>query len=356
MLFWYICVCIKTHNITNIDFRLIYSSILCHITFYLYKKKEFFKYFELVLVHLTILSLWVWGLSLIARNVMETLMNTFAFNGNGNTMYANLIFVGLGGQHIAGNIYRNIGFTWEAGRFSCFLVIGVFINLLLNNMRIRGNKNLLILTIGIISTFSTTGIGALMGVILLYFYNKSTSMKIWLILLGFFLIPVVWSLDIVGKKIMTLINVESEINDMAYMFTHYSDLESITPQRFTGLYLDILNWINDFWFGYNLNNQSFVESILFQGYSVWISEGIIQIFAKYGIFVGLFFYYNLFRSSPLIVEEFGYKGKYIFVFTFILISFSYDFWGNGIMLHFIFYHLYNRFLFQNNNITKSYSK
>ena len=38
MVGWYLAQCIKHNQITSIDFRLIYSIILCHVSFYLYKR------------------------------------------------------------------------------------------------------------------------------------------------------------------------------------------------------------------------------------------------------------------------------------------------------------------------------
>ena len=49
MLVWYAAQCFKVGNVTNIDFRLVYSIVLCHVSFYLYRGREFFLYFEKVL-------------------------------------------------------------------------------------------------------------------------------------------------------------------------------------------------------------------------------------------------------------------------------------------------------------------
>lgn len=336
---WYLAQCIKHNQITSIDFRLIYSIILCHVSFYLYKGKEFFLYFEKVLVHLTILSLIVWGLGMIATGPMQSFVRNISVWDNGNTTYGNMIVVALGNQWTNG-ILRNIGFTWEAGRFSAFLVIGLFNNLLIHNFKIKNNKPLLILTIGLITTFSTTGFGAAICVLLLYIYNKSTKYKIVLITICILLSPTILALDFIGDKLRDTMNVQQEIHDMEYSFYVYNTSQ-ITPQRFTGLYLDLQNWLHDFWLGYNLNQDSYAEKIMFNGYSVWLSNGIIQIFSKYGLFIGLFFYWQLFKSSIKLSQDFNYKGTLIFALTFILINISYDFWSSAITLHYVLYHIYS---------------
>lgn len=339
MIGWWILQCVKVGSFTNIDFRLLYSIIICHIAFSLYKGKEFFWYFEKVLVHLTIISLVVWFLGTIARDAMYSLVSSISVWDNGNTTYGNMIVVGLGSQRVYDTILRNIGFTWEAGRFSSFLVVGLFNNLLIHNFKFKSNKPFFIFLIGLITTFSTTGIGAALGVLLLYVYNKSMKIRIFLIVLCILLFPSIFALDFIGGKIRDNIDVEAEVHNMEYSFNVYNTTQ-ITPQRFTGLYLDLQNWLHDFWLGYNLNENSYVVKYVFRGSSVWLSDGIIQIFSKYGLFVGLFFYWQLFKSSIKLSKDFNYKGTMLFALAFILISVSYDFWSTGIMLYFILYALY----------------
>ena len=154
---WYIAQCINYGGIVSIDFRIVYSIIICHISFYLYKGKEFFLYYDIVIVFLAVLSLVVWLSALVMHDVVYSLFATISVWDNGSTTYGNAIVVALGNQHTLG-ILRNIGFTWEAGRFACFIVVGLFCNLMLNNLTIKRNKSFAILFITLFSTLSTTGI------------------------------------------------------------------------------------------------------------------------------------------------------------------------------------------------------
>lgn len=340
---WYVVICVKYSAIVNVDFGLVYSVLLCHVAFCLYKEKEFFIYFEKVLVHLTLISLVVWGLGLIAIQPMRALFDIIALwkPEPGGTLYGNIIFVSLGNRYSMG-IFRNPGFTWEAGRFACFLVIGLFVSLLLHNMEIKKNKSFWIFLVGLISTVSTTGVGACVGVALLYFSNKGNSQKMLCMVLSILLLPFIWSLEFVSGKIFDNIDLETEIYNMGYSFSRLGT-ESICPQRFTGLFLEFQNWIHDFWIGYGQKDFSYTQAELFHGYDVWLSNGLIMIFAKYGTLVGVGFYYCLFKSSSKIVHDFGYKGSFLFVLTFMLISMSYDFWSNGVFLYFVLYWLYCKY-------------
>lgn len=341
MTLWYIAQCLKSGGLTLIDFRLLYSLFLCHVAYGYYREKEFFFYFEKVLVHLTFLSLIVWMGAVIVPSVMKSLFDVISVWDNTGTTYGNFIVVALGGQESMG-IPRNIGFTWEAGRFAAFLAIGLFICFLNHQMKINGNLNFFILLLGLLSTLSTTGIGACTGVMLLFLYNKSKLAKLALVSICIIAFPVFWGMEIIGGKLLESIDVSQEMVNMANTFQSGAQ-ESITPQRITGLFLEIQNWMNDFWLGYNLNENSYAQVVLFSGYEVWLSDGLIMIFSKYGLFVGFFFYYMLFKSSKELMLDFGYKGVYLFAFTFMLINVSYDFWSSGIFLYFAMYYLYKRF-------------
>lgn len=47
-----------------------------------------------------------------------------------------------------------------------------------------------------------------------------------------------------GGKLVSLMDYEQEIRDMQWMFDR--GVESITPQRITGAYLELQNFLNDF--------------------------------------------------------------------------------------------------------------
>lgn len=340
---WYIVQIIKNGGIVGLDFRLIYSIVLCHVSFYLYKGREFYIYFEKVLVHLTLLSFVVWGMGIFFPKEAHAISDSLSVWNNGNTTYGNFIVVALGNQHSMG-ILRNTGFTWEAGRFSSFLVVGLFVSLLLHNMKIIGNKSFIIFAIGIITTVSTTGIGACVGPALLYFANnnKKINKKIIFLVIMVLILPHLWEMDFIGGKIMQFSDAQQEMSDMQWSFDH--GREAITPQRITGIYLEWQNFLHDFWFGYNLNENAYCQSSLFKGYQVWLSDGLLQILSKYGIFIGIFFYYCLFKSSSKLVKDFSYEGKYTFALTFMLISISYDFWSSGIFLHMVLYWVYCKYV------------
>lgn len=336
---WYILICLKYDGVQPTDLYLVYSAIIAFVGWQIFPSlQEFILYFERILVKLSILSLIVWGSATILP-FMGALYDKFAIYHTSGIESSNYIIVSYGHQAVTGlsGMYRNLGFAWEAGRFSSILVIGLFFNLLIHGFKIQ-NRDFWILLVALISTFSTTGIGAFAVVIFFYMYNKSVAAKFYIIPLVILLIPTLVALPMVGDKILNNMDYERELGQMYYAFDNMG-YTMITPQRFTGLYLDWLNFIHDPFLGYNINENSYMMMFLFNGYNVWLSDGLIQIISKYGIIIGSIFYIYLFKTSRFLTACYKCKGRYLFAFCFMLLNISYDFWGTGLFFYIVFYPL-----------------
>ena len=348
---WYIAICIKYGGVVPLYLTLIYNIIIVHVAFNLFTLKEYLSYFEKVMAHFGILALFVWLCCNLFPVFFPNLMHSLSVYSNHPPLETNSVFVGMGSQLVMG-IRRNIGFTWEPGRFGSFMILALFVNLVrkgFKTLSFRDNRNFYIFLLCVLSTLSTTCYAAISILFLLFILNRQSSNKL-LILCCFlicfsFLVQAPFMMD----KIQTFISVDTEINNMMYSFEQ-SGRDIITPQRFTGIFLDMQNFMHDFWLGYNTNDHSWVVTQLFNGYDVWLSNGLVQIFSKYGVFVGLFFYTQLFMSSKHLSEELDYRGKYIFMILFMAISISYDFWENSVFLFFILLPFYEKY----SSINRSY--
>ena len=146
-----------------------------------------------------------------------------------------------------------------------------------------------------------------------------------------------------SEKIEGLMDLDAGLGSIEYHSVE-DGMAIVCPQRFTGIYVSFLNFIHDVFWGFNQLPNSFVSAVLYK-HSVIVapSEGIIGIFAKYGIFYGSFFYFWLIRSSSYLSSLFGYKGKWMFFLLFMGISFSYDFWENCILMYFYLCAFYQNF-------------
>lgn len=338
---WYTALCIKYGGIQEVPFQFLYYILIAHIALNLYDKQTFMFLFEKVLVQLCILSLVVWGFANLFPSWFPAFMHKIAVIEWRNPTEANSIIVGIGTSFEMG-IRRNIGFTWEPGIFSCFVLFGLFINLIRNHFKIRfkDNKNFYILLFTLFTTLSTTGYVTFGILILLYLINTSVQSKILVSVLISIALPTIIGLSFMSEKITHLMDIDTEINAVNYYMAQ--GYTGTTPQRFAGFYFECQNFINDSWIGYGTPHNSYIQKVLFKGFDLVTSGGIIYILSKYGILFGGFFYICLYKTTIYLSESLNYKGKYIFAIFFIAISFSYDFWENCFFMYLYLFTFYKK--------------
>lgn len=335
-IFWNIASYVKYGGFVGINFPPFYSIIIAHVAFNIYDRQDFLRIFEKVLVMFCSLSLIVW----LAANVIGTPFVSFmreisVIKPSPPAETYSFLF-GLC-SHIEMGIRRNLGFTWEPGRFACWVLLGMFVNLIRHQFRIESiwkNKNLYILLFSLLTTLSTTGYSVLGILILFVLINKKSYLSKFVIAsIVLLVVPSILSLSFMSEKITDLMDLDAGINAINYYSAEGQEI--ICPQRFTGLWFSFQNFIHDPWLGFNQLTNSYTVDVIFN-HSVIVapSEGILGIFAKYGILFGAFFYYWLIKSSFLLSKTMQYKGKWMFFIFFIAISLSYDFWENCILMYF----------------------
>lgn len=335
-IFWNIASYVKYGGFVGINFPPFYSIIIAHVAFNIYDRQDFLRIFEKVLVMFCSLSLIVW----LAANVIGTpfvsFMREISVIKPSTPAETYSFLFGLC-SHIEMGIRRNLGFTWEPGRFACWVLLGMFVNLIRHQFRIESiwkNKNLYILLFSLLTTLSTTGYSVLGILILFVLINKKSYLSKFVIAsIVLLVVPSILSLSFMSEKITDLMDLDAGINAINYYSAEGQEI--ICPQRFTGLWFSFQNFIHDPWLGFNQLTNSYTVDVIFN-HSVIVapSEGILGIFAKYGILFGAFFYYWLIKSSFLLSKTMQYKGKWMFFIFFIAISLSYDFWENCILMYF----------------------
>lgn len=344
-IFWLMLNSIKYHSFQGMKFIPIYSIIIAHIAFNIYDNDEFLYYFEKVLVFFASISIVTWVLVNIIGSPMVNFMRTISVISPSPPTDSYCFLTGIC-EHVEMGIRRNLGFTWEPGKYSCWLLLGMFVNLIRNSFIIypvRCNKTFFLLLVSLISTMSTTGYVSFVIIILFYFMNVNSNVsKFILIILCVSIIPTILGLSFMWDKIHSLSDLDKGIGAIEY-YTREGQ-ETVCPQRFTGFYVSLQNFIHDFWLGFNKTENSFF-SVVYMENKVLVesSEGILRMLSRYGIFVGLFFYVCLIKSTILLSHSYNYKGTYIFMLLFLMISFSYDFWENCILMYFYLCAFYNKY-------------
>lgn len=339
---WNIASYLKYGGFLGLNFPPFYSIIIAHVAFNIYTRREFLHLFEKMLVMFCCLSIFVWLCANLIGQPFVLFMRAISVIKPSPPAETYSFLFGLGSQ-IEMGIRRNLGFTWEPGRFTCWILLGMYFNLVRNKFNIR-NKHFYILFFSLLTTLSTTGYSLLALIVLFILINKKSNLaKAVIVLCVILAFPTVWGLSIMSDKIEGLMDLDAGLGSIEYHSVE-DGMAIVCPQRFTGIYVSFMNFVNDIFLGFNQLSNSYVSAVLYK-HSVIVSpsEGIIGILAKYGIFYGAFFYYWLIKSSSYLSSSLGYKGKLMFFLLFMGISFSYDFWENCILMYFYLCAFYHKF-------------
>lgn len=336
---WYALVCLKFGKLIKFPYPIIYDIFVVFIA-YCMMKKRFFYYFDKVVSDLSLICLVVWLGAVLLPDMVPILIHKISITPAARPMASNFFIFGLCSQFEEG-IRRNLGFTWEPGRYSCYLLIALFINLSINKFKIYNNRNFWILFLSLLSTLSTTGYVGCSIVILYFLYNKGIMSKAIVIGILVVAFPTIMSFSFMQNKIQDVILTTYNEDEVSHNMNHImsqKEMPIIVPQRGLGIYVDVLDFIHDPFIGYGEEFRSYSNTRLFHGYIVSSSNGITKIFASKGLIYGCIIYILLFASSFLFAWQWQTKGVFFLAILFLTISVSYDFW-NGVWGFFVFYSL-----------------
>ena len=306
------------------------SLFVAYIAFHAFRH-DFAKRFVKTTVALTMVSLVVWFLSLVVPSIMKSFAMEFGIPSN-DVSYSFILFnisYKIGEQWLV----RNPGFCWEPGRYSCFLVIAMFFYLLQNGLNFKTRK-FWILAIGLASTFSTTGYAMFLALIFLWVIYEHKLNPLYIVPV-IFLIAIVWNLPFMEEKLMALQANEdtamSSIDMMVYQAQHGSD-RYYTPQRLQGL---VLQWIN-------LRNMPLLTgegrnlTLHFinrtYGVNFALSEGVLGVLVRYGLVLGFFIYFCLFKSSMIFSKMGKQSFGVLFLVIYMMANISYYFWESPLFV------------------------
>lgn len=197
-----------------------------------------------------------------------------------------------------GNI-RNCGPFWEPGMFALFLNISIFINVfLMEGSRIRT----LLFVVALITTVSTGGYVGGIVVLLSYLLikRKNPIYFVLILALALFLIPYMAELEFIGDKIQE-------------QLTHADKGEDSSRFGAFLTYIDII--LDNPVFGY-VGYEGYVKE------DSGLASGTLIPMAKYGVFLGLFYYLLLYKSSVKWALFYGKKKIHGFLFFILLMVLS----------------------------------
>ncbi len=220
--------------------------------------------------------------------------------------------------------FRNTGPFWEPGLYVAFLNIALFFNMLIQK-KLLNRLNLLFI-ISIITAFSTTGtIVLFINIIIYLFISKSLKLqyRFFLIVIVLTAIPFISSLSFMKDKI------DSQLNQSNISYSRFGAIvvhwNIIQAYPYAGLPYDD-----------NKTYDKFADNIS--------PNGITEIFIRYGVFVGLFYYILMFRSNNILMKYLGYPNKGFALFLILTVSiFSENIGNRPIYLMLLFIPMLNDF-------------
>ena len=310
--------------------------------------KDLFLRFENLTVFLSKIAIVGWLLCLL---VHETILNVaYEIGSPGANISQSLYVFSIPiNSTYKGFLLRNCGFAWEPGRFSCFLIIAILLNVHRTKMNLK-DKNFIILLIALISAQSTTGYLVLIVLLSIYYIANNKVNPIYLVVTSFLVISI-FSLSFMKDKILNLydagLNIEQEISDLNYLNENgLRDDGYYVPQRFQGFMFQYINLQESpLLIGEGRDFTKFYTNKILR-LQVAPSEGLLMIIIQYGVILAFFLYLMLWKSLRFVSDYFDKKKPaYLFFVVFILLNFSYCLWEVPIFLAIILLNY-----FQNNKI------
>lgn len=292
-------------------------------------KSRFFIIFEDIMFYLCIISLFFWVLHQIIPDQFAIFIESIAFSepGSGNVK-ANIIFYTINNlaelldyviEFGPFKLIRNAGFAWEPGAFAVFITLALYVNFIKDKFNKIINKRFFIFLFALITTFSTTGYGIFILLIMFYTYNKHIKYRFFYLFISAVMGAYVLSLSFMSDKIISL-SQENVTDELVQNSVNYDT--KYTPQRVTSFLIDFKDFLNNPILGYGGHDEEMWTAKL--GAEIATISGIGKVFARFGLVGAIFFFVMLYRSSKLQAEVLGYKGWGFHFVIIIMISISYS--------------------------------
>lgn len=336
---WAMMSLIKNRNFSSGELSYHFFMIYAIVVAYLMDKAYGYKLltlYEKVCVCICKISLALWFVSHIIPPI-GSLFSKFPIG----TMANNILYVYQWHES-----WRNFGCAWEPGRFSIMIVLAIYCNLCRNDIKFKDNKDIWWLLLSLASTMSTTGYcSAIIVYILFYIKRLNLKKAVGLVCIILPLVFALFQLDFMQGKISKRID-ESQHLDKRMAQIEWHNEETTRGEnkgsldRFEAMVFEWKNFTEDPLLGYgrNFKNSFFYKHI---STNFRLTHGFMKVFSMYGIFLGLIFYYILYKSSRKISDESRFRQPICLFVLFLMMSMSYSLLSVPIFTSFWFYGIFS---------------
>lgn len=332
-LIWTVLSLIKWHEYSTGELSFYFFPLYNIIVAYVQVRafgKDLIPLYEDVILTFAKISLVLWAIFLLHIPFFEDLASDFPATSTGNSILYIFTWPDISkydqGVYIDAGL-RNFGCSWEPGRFSIMLVLGIYCNICRNGVKFKGNSNVIWLLAALFSTFSTTGIVATVFLYLISLIKRITPKNFIIIIACIPVLYGIYSLDFVGNKINTKLNESADVSRLDDQFSYNAKVTKDNEylgsiDRFDSAVFEMMNLKYDPILGYSNNfSHSYFYRTISKNYV--LANGLVNIFSGYGIIFGLIIFYWLFKSSIRIAGIFPGAGKYGLFVAIVLCAVSY---------------------------------
>ncbi len=217
-----------------------------------------------------------------------------------------------------GTFTRNCGLFFEPGLHACVICIALALNIMRRNLVF--GKRFFLLSLVLLTTFSTTGFIIYLFILTVAGYSRSKKYILLLFPLFLLLILPLLNSDIILLKITS--DFEQMIN-YEQVFQLAKETDSIqTPGRLISLRLALIDFmLHPFW-GAGTKVSSLSD---LYGGEVMLVSGFAMLLVYYGISIVIIWMYGFFRFSKFVQSFYQVKNaKYLLFIVLFLTSLSYE--------------------------------
>lgn len=270
-------------------------------------KSQFIDNFIKIVCFLTIVSFFGYVLQLLVPDLLFKFNNLFGMDSRGNS---NSLFFNFTRVHPM----RNSGCMWEPGAFAALLIIALLLLQFYSSEKKSREK--IIISLGLLTTISTTGY-LLLGLILLFNFLNNYKGRVKVIGLAIFFpfgMYLFYNSQVLSGKISAQLEGIEEEADKASKNPDYF----VGVTRFTSVIIDLPTFLERPLLGYGVDIQTTGKNSLYKiyGANVIRSSGLFYLLLVFGV-LGLVIYLGLLYRN---LQHFS-KNHLITIFTTLCILF-----------------------------------
>lgn len=276
--------------------------------------KDLFVLFEHFVFRLTLVALFFWILSIVSYPVTAAFFHLFGNGIQDWTEGSCFLYTMMCKRHDFA--IHNAGFCWEPGRFACFVIIAMYLQLARNDFNINGK--FFVYLIALLTARSTTGIFLLFLIFIIWAINTRQNHRFIAIILAGVTIFFMLKFDFATDKLNHSIEIVEERAEQ-----YGSKTEAYSLDRFESLALDYENFIHNPLIGFGERRYSYFEQMW--RINMNYNNGFAELFAQYGVILALLYLICLFKTSRSIANSANDRFSVSLALLLIGINMSYSF-------------------------------